>query len=59
MLTDAKKAEPAVTCSGLKPVELLRQINSNFDKLWRLAERQLTHGNCNLRHEEGFGKTLI
>jgi len=39
VLTEAKKAELAVTYSGLNPVLLLNQINSNLEKLWRLAER--------------------
>ena len=47
MFTDAKKAELAATYRGLNPVALLKQINSNMEQLWRLADRQLTHGNRN------------
>jgi hypothetical protein len=45
MLTGAKKAELAATYRGLNPVALLKQINANLEQLWRLADRQLTHGN--------------
>ena len=45
MLTDAKKAELAATYHGLNPVALLKQINDNLEQLWRLADRQLAHGN--------------
>jgi hypothetical protein len=47
MFTDAKKAELAATYRGLNPVILLKQINSNLEQLWRLADRHLTHGNRN------------
>jgi hypothetical protein len=39
VLTEEKKAEMAATYSGLNPVQLLSKINSNLEKLWRLAER--------------------
>ena len=38
VLTEAKKAEMAATYHGLNPVKLLKQINSNLEKLWRMAE---------------------
>jgi hypothetical protein len=47
MLTDAKKAELAATYRGLNPMILLKQINSNLEQLWRLAERHEPHGNRN------------
>jgi hypothetical protein len=39
VLTEAKKAEMAVTYHGLNPVKLLKQINDNLEQLWRLAKR--------------------
>jgi len=33
VLTEEKKAELAATYSGLNPVQLLKQINSNLEKL--------------------------
>jgi hypothetical protein len=39
ILTEEKKTEMAATYSGLNPVQLLKQINGNLEKLWRLAER--------------------
>jgi len=39
VLTEAKKAELAVTYHGLNPVKLLKQINDNLEQLWRLAKR--------------------
>lgn len=39
VLTEEKKAEMAATYNGLNPVQLLSKINSNLEKLWRLAER--------------------
>ena len=47
MLTETKKAELAVTYTGLNPVALLNQINANLKQLWRLAERPATLGNRN------------
>jgi hypothetical protein len=38
VLTEAKRAELAVTYHGLNPVLLLAQINGNLEKLWKLAE---------------------
>ena len=39
VLTEAKKAELAVTYHGLNPVKLLKQIKDNLEQLWRLAKR--------------------
>ena len=39
VLTEAKKAQLATTYHGLNPVLLLKQINSNLEQLWGLAER--------------------
>jgi hypothetical protein len=39
VLTEAKKAELAVTYHGLNPVKLLKQINDNLEQLWQLAKR--------------------
>ncbi len=39
VLTEAKQAELAATYHGLNPVLLLKQINDNLEKLWRLTER--------------------
>lgn len=47
VLTEAKKTELAATYGGLNPVMLLKQINSNLEQLWRLAERPVTPGNRN------------
>jgi len=46
-LAEAKKAELAATYRGLNPVALLKQINANLEQLWRMADRQLNHGNRN------------
>jgi hypothetical protein len=45
VLPEAKKTELAATYHGQNPVSLLKQINANLDKLWRLADRKSTHGN--------------
>jgi hypothetical protein len=39
VLTAAKRAELASTYTGLNPVQLLKCLNENLDKLWRLADR--------------------
>jgi len=39
VLTKAKQVELAATYHGLNPVLLLKQINDNLEKLWRLTER--------------------
>jgi hypothetical protein len=38
VLTEAKKAQLAAIYRGLNPVLLLKQINSNLEQLWGLAE---------------------
>jgi hypothetical protein len=47
VLNEAKQAELATTYSGLNPVRLLKQINSNLEQLWRMAERPASLGNRN------------
>ena len=47
ILSEAKQRELAAAYHGLNPVLLLKQINSNLEKLWRLAERPATLGNRN------------
>ncbi len=47
MLTIAKQQELAATYHGLNPVQLLKQINSNLEQLWRLAQRPASLGNRN------------
>jgi hypothetical protein len=47
VLTEAKKAELVAIYSGLNPVTLLKQINTNLEQLWRLVDRPLTFGNHN------------
>lgn len=39
VLTEAKKAELAAIYHRLNPVQLLKQINSHLEQLWRLAKR--------------------
>jgi hypothetical protein len=46
-LTKAKKSELAAIYSGLNPVTLLKQLNSNLEQLWHLAEHPMTFGNRN------------
>ncbi len=38
VLTEAKQQQLAAMYHGLNPVALLRQINENLERLWRLAE---------------------
>jgi hypothetical protein len=47
ILTEAKQGELAATYQGLNPVLLLKQINSNLEQLWRLADRPASLGNYN------------
>jgi hypothetical protein len=47
VLTEAKQPELAATYHGLNPVLLLKQINSNLEQLWRMAERPASLGNQN------------
>jgi len=39
VLTPAKESELAAIYQGLNPVQLLRQLNGNLERLWKLAER--------------------
>ena len=39
MLTPAKQSELAALYQGLNPVQLLKQLNGNVSRLWKLAER--------------------
>jgi len=39
ILSKTKQMEMAATYHGLNPLALLRQINSNLEQLWRLAQR--------------------
>jgi hypothetical protein len=56
ILSEAKQAEIAATYNRLNPVLLLKQINSNLEQLWRLAERQASSGN---RNYEATRKTSV
>jgi len=47
VLTEDKRQELATIYHGLNPVLLLKQINSNLEQLWRLAERPAGSGNRN------------
>ncbi len=47
VLTEAKQQELAATYHGLNPVLLLKQINSNLEQLWRLAQSPASLGNRN------------
>jgi hypothetical protein len=47
MLTIANQQELAATYHGLNPVLLLKQLNSNLEQLWRLAQRPASLGNRN------------
>ncbi len=47
VLTEAKRQELAATYHGLNPVRLLKQINSNLEQLWQMAQRPASLGNRN------------
>ena len=47
MLTEVRQQELAATYHGLNPVLLLKQINSNLEQLWRLAQHPASLGNRN------------
>jgi hypothetical protein len=47
VLTEAKQTELAAIYRGLNPVLLLKQINSNLEQLWQLAQRPAKFGNRN------------
>jgi hypothetical protein len=46
-LSESKRAEMAAVYGGLNPVQLLKQINSNLEQLWQLADRPSGSGNRN------------
>ncbi len=46
-LSEAKRAEMAAIYHGLNPVTLLKQINTNLEQLWRLAQHPASLGNRN------------
>jgi hypothetical protein len=39
VLTETKQQELAATYHGLNPLLLLKQINENLERLWKLTER--------------------
>ena len=45
ILSEAKQAQLAATYHGLNPVTLLKQINTNLEQLWRLAQHPVNLGN--------------
>jgi hypothetical protein len=47
VLSEVKRAEMTATYHGLNPVLLLKQINSNLEQLWQLAQRPASLGNRN------------
>jgi hypothetical protein len=47
VLGESKRAEMATTYRGLNPTQLLKQINSNLEQLWQLAQRPSSLGNRN------------
>ncbi len=47
VLSETMRTDMAATYHALNPVLLLKQINSNLEQLWRLAERPATLGNRN------------
>ncbi len=47
VLREAKQQELAATYHGLNPVQLLKQINSRLEQLWRLAQYPASLGNRN------------
>ena len=47
ILSEDKLAEMAAIYQGLNPVRLLKQINSNLEQLWRLAQFPNALGNRN------------
>jgi hypothetical protein len=50
-LSDAKRAELAVIYQRLDPVTLLRQLNGNLERLWKLAERPASNPCPKLREK--------
>ena len=47
VLSEAKRSELAAIYQGLNPVTLLKQINTNLEQLWQLAQYPATVGNRN------------
>ncbi len=47
VLSKVKRVELATIYSRLNPVQLLKQINSNLEQLWQLAQRPASLGNRN------------
>lgn len=47
MLSETKQAEMLALYNSLNPVMLLKQINSNLEQLWRMAEKPVPFGNRN------------
>ena len=54
ILTEAKQTELAATYHGLNPVFLLKQINTNLEQLWRLAQHPVSLGNSNYDAQGGL-----
>jgi hypothetical protein len=57
-LTEQERTKLAATYSGINPVTLLKQINSNLEQLWRLSEVQPVPGNRNYKSTKGVLVTL-
>jgi hypothetical protein len=47
VLSESKQVELAATYHKLNPVQLLKQINSNLEQLWRLTDRHTSSSNLN------------
>ena len=54
VLSDAKQTEMTATYHGLNPLKLLKQINSNLEQLWRLAERPASSVTGIMRQQGGL-----
>jgi hypothetical protein len=50
-LTQAERAKLAATYRGLNPVTLLKQLNSNLEQLWKMAERPAANAGQKLREK--------
>jgi hypothetical protein len=57
-LIETKRAELAATYHRLDPVQLLNQINSNLEQLWRFADRPNRYGNRNYEAMRGSSVTV-
>jgi hypothetical protein len=51
VLTEAKQQELTAIYHGLNPVSLLKQVNGNLERLWRLAERRAQPHNGTFQKE--------